>query len=70
MAVGGTETLAATIEPDDADNKNISFVSSDPSIATVTPKQGKITAVAVGTATITVATEDGDFTATCEVIVS
>lgn len=70
MAVGETETLAATVEPDNADNKNISFISSDLSIATVTPKQGKITAIAVGTATITVTTEDGDFAAICEVTVN
>lgn len=68
LAVGGTETLTATVAPENATDKSITFTSSDETVATVTPKQGKITAVAIGTATITVTTENGK-TATCEVTV-
>lgn len=39
-------------------------------MVTVTPKLGKVTAVGVGTAEITVTTEDGNKTATCTVTVS
>lgn len=70
LAVGATETLTATIAPENATNKNIAYASSDVAIATVTPKLGKITAVAEGTATITVTTEDGEFTAECVVTVT
>ncbi|WP_343214719.1 Ig-like domain-containing protein [Enterococcus alishanensis] len=70
ITVGANETLNATVAPENAANKNISFSSSDTSIATVTPKAGKITGVAAGVATITVTTEDGSKTANCEVTVS
>lgn len=70
LAVGDTETLSATVDPENADNKAITFESSDPAVATVTPKQGKVTAVAVGTATVKVTTEDGGYTAECEVTIS
>ncbi|MGG5316397.1 hypothetical protein IGI49_001091 [Enterococcus sp. AZ071] len=70
IAVGANETLVPTVAPEDAANKNISFSSSDTSIATVTPKTGKVIGVAPGVATITVTTEDGGKTATCEVTVS
>lgn len=62
-------TLKATINPSDATNKKVSWKSSDEKIATV-DADGKVTAVAVGKATITVTTEDGNKTATCEVTVS
>ena len=62
-------TLKATVNPSDATNKKVSWKSSDEKIATV-DADGKVTAVAVGKATITVTTEDGNKTATCEVTVS
>ena len=64
----GTYTLKATINPSDASNQNVTWKSSDDKIATV-DATGKVTAVAVGTATITVTTEDGGKTASCEVTV-
>ncbi len=64
----GTYTLKATVNPSDASNKNVTWKSSDDKIATV-DATGKVTAVAVGKATITVTTEDGGKTATCEVTV-
>ena len=64
---GTTESLIATIEPTDATNKNISWGTSDEKVATV--ENGVVTAIKEGTATITVTTEDGEKTATCEVTV-
>ncbi|WEA55755.1 Ig-like domain-containing protein [Lactococcus lactis] len=69
LVIGATETLSATVLPADAEDKTINFTSSDTAIATVTPVQGKVTAVAAGTSTITVTTSNG-LTATCEVTVT
>ncbi|OAQ44540.1 Ig-like domain-containing protein [Enterococcus faecium] len=67
--MGATETLSATVAPDDSTDKSVQFTSSDSTIATVTPIQGKVTAVAAGTATITATTTNGK-TATCEITVT
>lgn len=64
--MGATETLSATVAPETATDKSVKFTSSDETIATVTPVQGKVTAVKAGTATIT-ATTSNDKTATCKV---
>ncbi|MCK5129602.1 MAG: Ig-like domain-containing protein [Clostridiales bacterium] len=64
---GGNDTLVATIAPSNATNKNVSWSTSDENIATVSA--GTVTAVSVGTATITATTEDGSFTDTCTVTV-
>ncbi len=66
---GEYETLSATVTPEKATNKNVSWKSSDTSVATV-DAAGKITAVKKGTATITVTTADGGFTDTCAVTVA
>ena len=68
LTVGDTETLTATVAPANATNQNVTWASSDPSVATV-DAAGKVTAVAPGTATITATTVDGGFTATCTVTV-
>jgi hypothetical protein len=69
LTAGGSETLTATLAPETATNKNVTWSSSDATIATV-DNAGKVTAVAAGTATITVTTTDGSKTATCAVTVT
>ena len=67
LTEGDVTTLTATIKPDNATNKNVTWSSSNSSIASVS--NGKVAALAPGSATITVATEDGNKTATCLVTV-
>ena len=69
LDIDDTLTLNATVNPSNADNKNVTWSSSDNSIATVS-SSGVVTAVSSGTATITVTTEDGNFTATCAITVN
>lgn len=66
LEVGGEETLTATVTPDNATNKTVTWSSSNNAVATVA--NGKVTAVAAGIATIT-ATADGK-SATCTVTVN
>lgn len=68
LKVGETYKIKATVNPENSTNTNVVFTTSDSSIAKV-DDEGLITAVAEGTATITVTTEDGAKTATCEVTV-
>ena len=68
LSVGDTETLIATIYPENATNQTVSWSSSNTAVATI-DEDGVITALAEGITTITVTTEDGEFTATCEVAV-
>ena len=58
LFVDGTTTLTATVAPDNATNKNVSWTTSNASVATVS--EGTVTAVAAGTATITATTQDGN----------
>ena len=67
LYVGDTETLTATVAPDNATNKAVTWTSSNPSVATV--KNGVVTAVAPGIAVITATTQDGNHTAACAVTV-
>ena len=69
LLVGDNETLVATILPENATNKKVTWKSSDTAIATV-DAAGKVTGVKAGEATITVTTDDGGKTATCKVTVS
>lgn len=69
MQVGDSSNLVATIEPQNATNKNVEWTSSDESVATIS-KRGIITAINVGTTTITVKSDDGNYTAQCTVTVT
>lgn len=68
LTVGGNETLIPTITPENASNKNLTWTSDQPEIAKV--ENGVVTAVAPGTANITVTTADGGKQATCKVKVT
>jgi len=73
LFVSGTETLTATVSPDDVGNKNISWSSNNPSVASVVSTGNTtalVTALSAGSATITVTTEDGGKTAQCTVTVT
>ncbi|ANQ52367.2 family 16 glycosylhydrolase [Flammeovirga sp. MY04] len=65
---GGSYSLLATVLPANATDASISWSSSNTSVASVV--DGVVSAIAEGTATVTVTTTDGGFTATCLVTVS
>lgn len=69
MEVADTQQLTATVTPEDATNKNVTWKSSNEDIVTV-DATGIVTAVAEGKAVITVETEDGKYTDTCDVTVN
>ena len=66
LDVGATEKLVATVIPENATNKKVTWSSSNEVIAIVN-EDGTITAKAVGEVVITVKTEDGPHTASCTV---
>lgn len=66
---GETETLVATVMPENATDKSVVWESSNKSAAAVS-QEGLVTAVGEGKATITVKTNDGGFSASCEVTVN
>ena len=68
LTVGDQASLEATISPDNATNKRISWSSSKESVATVTP-DGIVEAVSAGTAFITARSEDSGVSAKCEITV-
>lgn len=69
LAEGEEAVLEPQITPENAFNKRVHWESENSGVATV-DDHGKVTAVAVGTATVMVTTEDGGVTATCEVQVT
>lgn len=68
LGVGSSSTLTATVAPDNATNKAVTWTTDNAEVATVA--DGVVTAVAEGTATITATTTDGSFTANCTVTVT
>ncbi|MDF2567704.1 MAG: choline-binding protein, partial [Oscillospiraceae bacterium] len=69
IKAGSTLSLIATVAPINAENKNITWKSNNPSVATVDQK-GNVKAIKAGKATITATTVDGAKTATCIVTVT
>jgi len=67
LIVSDTEVLEAILYPANATNSNVTWSSDDDDVATV--EDGLVTAVAPGTAIITVETEDGNYAASCTVTV-
>ena len=67
LRVGEQTTLIATITPDNATNKSVTWKSDNTEAATV--ENGVVTAVGEGKANITVTTVDGNKTATCMITV-
>ncbi len=61
LVIGSQTTLTATVAPSDASNKTVTWTSSAPTVASVA--NGVVTALAAGSAVITVTTADGGFTA-------
>ena len=69
LVVGETAVLTATVLPENATDKTVTWLSSAPEIVSV-DENGNVQALAVGDAVITVATADGGKTAECIVTVS
>jgi uncharacterized protein YjdB len=67
ILAGESDLLEATVEPSHAENRGVTWKSSDHSMATV--EEGQVTGVSPGTAVITVTTDEGGFTAECVVTV-
>ena len=68
LARGQVDHVLATVLPENAANRAVSFASSNASVATV-DERGAVTALALGTATITVTTAEGGHTAESRVVV-
>ena len=66
---GETVKLNATVAPADADNKEVTYTSSNSAVAKV-DNTGLVTALSSGEAVITVTTKDGSKTASCKVAVA
>jgi len=69
LTEGNTAKLTATVNPSNASNKEVVWVSNNSSVVSV-DTNGNITALAAGNATITVTTKDGNFSASCQVTVT
>lgn len=69
LAIGNSETLLATVAPERATDKSVVWSSSAPRVASV-DQSGKVTAKSAGSAVITVKTNDGSFTASCNLSVA
>ena len=68
LSIGEELVIKAIITPEDATNKKVTWASDNEAVAKV-DESGKVTAINVGTAKITVTTEDGGKTATCAITV-
>ncbi len=69
LEIGSSEQLTASVQPENAENKSVAWASSDASVASVA-EDGTVTALAEGSAQITVTTADGAKTASCTVSIT
>jgi len=69
LSVGATQQLTTTVLPSNATNKAVSYASNNTGVATVNAS-GLVTAIANGTATITVTTANGNKTSTASITVT
>ena len=69
LIAGGIERLVATVSPSDATKKSWTWSTSD-SLVAIVSSGGFVTALEVGNAVITVTTDDGNKTATCNITVT
>ena len=68
LVEGSSETLSATVTPENAANRAVTWTSSNTAVAAFS--NGVVTAKSAGTATITATTADGGYTASCTVTVT
>lgn len=68
LAEGASRQLIAVISPEGAANKNVTWSSSNPGVASV--ENGVVIAIAEGSAVITAVTEEDEFSASCTVTVT
>jgi uncharacterized protein YjdB len=68
VRMGETYQLTASVQPENADVKDVLYTSSKPSVATVN-ESGLVTAVSGGETIVTVTTVDGEFKANCKITV-
>ncbi len=69
LPVGGTLTLIASLKPADVTNPKVIWTSSNPKVATV-DEAGKVVTIGAGNVIITATSEDGGFSATCNINVA
>ena len=73
LQVGQSQDITASVFPGDADNDNVSWSTGDDTVVAITSGEYDhtvtIEAVGAGTASVTVTTDDGGYTASCEVTV-
>lgn len=69
MDIGETKKLSATVNPNNATNKGVTWSSDNPNVIRI-DKDGNITALAIGMATVTVSSDDWGFIDTCTITVS
>lgn len=69
MGIGVQQTITATVLPNNATDRTLTWQSANPSIATV-DNNGMVTAVSAGTTLITASSSDGEITASCIVTVT